>query len=382
MKAAHSLRRRWLAVSGWGLLFGLWLLPAARVDGVIFLLTADPAYNTTPPGGTLANSGWQYHGFWGPFSGTAVGPRHFLTAAHVGGSVGDIFSFQGREHRTIAFYDDPQSDLRLWKVCGQFPQFARLYDRPDEVGKSFVVFGRGTQRGAPVTGDNGEIKGWQWGLRDGLERWGENTVQSIILDGSLFTDLSGPLGNFLQARFDRGQGPNEAHLSAGDSGGGLFIQDGAAWKLAGVNVAVDGPYNKVPSGPGFDAAIFDEGGLYKGGEGEWTLVLDLPVDRPGGLYATRISSNLQWLRSVLDAPSATASDVEVQAASAVTGPFAPHPAEVDGSSRTIRVPLSSGTEFFRLRGCCVQRITSVARAGEALLIRFEEEQGINKVENQ
>jgi hypothetical protein len=377
--------------------------------GVILWSTGDPTYNTTEPTGALAGSGWQYEGDWGSFLGTPIAPGYFITARHVGGAVGDTFSYQGVNYTTVACYDDPGSDLRIWKINGLFPTFAPLYSCNDEMGKSLVVFGRGTQRGDPIynelpaaqaslgappaaqlllcgsapgksaksapprlptvtprfvfpaqvavpwrgvgrsngtsaanrtvptqgnppwsipppaasepvapptpapetepttgtpapTGDTTtpvtapntpiiELKGWQWGAFDGLMRWGENQVDAVIAVG-------GSVGDLLRAAFDAGVGPNEAHLSSGDSGGAVFINDGTVWKLAGINYAVDGPYKTSPTGTPFYGAIFDVCGLYLD-----TYLLpeeDAPV--PSHFYATRISTRLDWIQSVINQP--------------------------------------------------------------------------------
>ena len=58
-------------------------------------------------------------------------------------------------------------------------------------------------------------------------------------------------------------------MSTGDSGGAVFIRDDSTWKLAGINYGVDGPYNTNHTGSGFPAAIFDEGGMHKGGANNW-----------------------------------------------------------------------------------------------------------------
>jgi hypothetical protein len=107
----------------------------------------------------------------------------------------------------------------------------------------------------------------------------------------------------LRATFDAGAGPNEAHLSLGDSGGGVFLWNGAAWALAGVNYTVDGPYNTNTVGNGFSAAIFDEYGLYTGGSGSWQVVNS---HTPGAFYASRISARTDWINSVIPEPSSFA----------------------------------------------------------------------------
>ena len=115
-------------------------------------------------------------------------------------------------------------------------------------------FGRGTQRGTAIFID-GNLHGWNWGGGDGVQRWGENLVSGIVSFG--FDD------DTLYATFDASGLPNESHLSVGDSGGGLFLDDGGVWKLAGIHYDVDGPFYIDASGDGaFIAALFDARGFY------------------------------------------------------------------------------------------------------------------------
>src|SRR5207247_3134805 len=80
----------------------------------------------------------------------------------------------------------------------------------------------------------------------------------------------------------------------------VFIKDGTTWKLAGINKSVEGFFSySGASGSGFNASLFDAGGLYFGGDGRWRLVTDLANDIQPSSYATRISSNMPWIRSVL-----------------------------------------------------------------------------------
>ncbi|HEV8607699.1 MAG TPA: PEP-CTERM sorting domain-containing protein, partial [Tepidisphaeraceae bacterium] len=93
---------------------------------------------------------------------------------------------------------------------------------------------------------------------------------------------------------------NEAILSAGDSRGGVFIKDGTNWKLAGINKSVESFFSSNGAwGSGFNASVSDAGGLYFGGDGKWRLVPDGAADVQASSYATRISSNMTWIRSVL-----------------------------------------------------------------------------------
>jgi len=359
---------------------GLWacLFQTFSARGIVFFSTGDPAYNITPPEGGLIDSGWQHEGFWGNFLGTAIGSQCFITASHVGGEIGDQFILNGTAYTTAAFFKDPDSDLIIWRICGRFPSFASAYTNADEAGKSLVVFGRGTQRGEPVevAGLSGnELKGWQWGLPDSVKRWGENRVESIV-DGDAIDTLTllpgVKVGELLRATFDAAGGSNEAHLSQGDSGGGVFIEDGSTWKLAGINYAVDGSYNTSTNGPGFEAAIFDETGLYSGEEGNWKPNPDSPVPKPGAFYATRISAHIGWINSILALPAPTSVIPVLQSAAMVAGPYVDDlTAVIDSVCGTITVPRKSASQFYRLQALAQSRVTSIKADGLNLVLAYE-----------
>jgi hypothetical protein len=265
------------------------------VSGVILYETAAPSANTDEPAGELAGSGWQFQGQFGNFLGTPIAPHFFITAKHIYDASSAIV-FQGGTYTLVDGFYDPNSDLAIWQVAGTFPATAPLYTRADETGKALVVIGRGTQRGSEVS-INSTLKGWAWGVSDAAQRWGENTVAQIV-------PLGAGYGDALYATFDAGAGLNEAHLSSGDSGGAVFIKDADdLWKLAGINYAVDGTFHTDAAGNGaFHAALFDIRGFYLSNPSPppayEVVVGDDPV--ASGFYATRISSKLPWIYSVID----------------------------------------------------------------------------------
>lgn len=340
--------------------------------GLIFISTADPAFNSAKPIGTLASSGWDFEGYWGNFVGTPIAPNYFITAAHVGGNIGDSFYFRGEAYTTSAVFKDSATDLQIWRVSGTFPAYAPVYARNDEVGKNLVVFGRGTQRGVEVHAGGllgSSLKGWQWGTYDGVLRWGQNHVEEIITAPANST--LGPQGaQILRATFDENGGVNEADFSYGDSGGGIFINDGSAWKLAGINLAVEGAFNTAPTGAGFQAAVFDRGGLYEGTEGNWTLVPALPTPQPGSFFATLISPRVAWIEGILAQPLPPTAPV-LQSATAVNGTFTDVTgATVDATAKTITIAIGSGSRFFRLRSSASTRIVSTAIQGSNLVLHY------------
>src|SRR4051794_29196342 len=213
--------------------------------GHAVILYATPDRNGAPALGSIAETPWSLQGQWGQFLGTPIAPNYFLTANHVSGDPGSLFSFHGLNYSIDASYGNsggfqiPGSDLRIWKVNETFPTFAPLYGTSttaSEVTKHMVVLGRGTQRGAEVR-VNGTLKGWEWGPADFAQSWGENTISAIVNGGSA-------QGEFITFDFTAGA-VNEGIISAFDSGGAVFVQQGAGneWQLAGINYGVDSPFS-------------------------------------------------------------------------------------------------------------------------------------------
>ena len=272
------------------------LLAAGNCHAILFYSTGSTGFNTTAPTGPLENSGWQFQGNWGSVSGIPIAPNYFITAKHINGNASTDFVFGGTTYDVIgSAYNDPAegSDLQIWQVSGTFSTYAPLFTGTNEAGKSLVMFGRGTQRGAEVF-LSGTSKGWEWGAGDEVRRWGENEVEGIYDGGVAYGH------NLLGMTFSGTEGVNEGTYSTGDSGGGVFIFDGGVWKLAGINSWADGPYGltNVPFQNSFLASIYNQDGYYAD-----TLTGWQPVSGPGMIYATRISSSQNWILSVIPEPS-------------------------------------------------------------------------------
>jgi hypothetical protein len=305
-----------------------WIVPLLAASATLamaspsfaVILYRTPTLNTSAPTGTFANSGWQYQGTFGNFTGTPIAPGWFISAAHPGGA--PTIQYNGTTYNVDqsfvgtgpGFIDGPNSDLRLWKIQGSFPNWAQMWDESvdgSEVGKTMVVMGRGTKRGAPVYGFVGaprdnlppgsrvpvrEQKGWLWQPYETDSHdlsWGTNVVDSVF-DATQYS-----LGHLLTFDFDRNSPlADESALSNGDSAGGVFIKSGTTWKLAGMNFSVDGPFRQTPTGESFLGSMFDAGGLYLEDRPPF-YVQDGAIDQPGSSYSSRISSNLAWIRSII-----------------------------------------------------------------------------------
>jgi hypothetical protein len=201
--------------------------------------------------------------------------------------------FNGNLYTTTAVFRDTASDLAVWQVAGTFPIQAPLYSSlvGSEGNLRLVVFGRGTQRGDPVfVGSDSHVGGWAWGTYDYVQRWGTNVVGSIVSDPTY--------GTLLRAPFDVNAGPNEAHLSSRDLGGGVFVLNTSTnrWEFDGVNLAVDGPFSISMDGSNpFNAAMFDTSGLFvPSDQGNW-----ITAPNASAFYATEIAARRGFIESVV-----------------------------------------------------------------------------------
>ncbi|MES2476804.1 MAG: hypothetical protein V4640_13555 [Verrucomicrobiota bacterium] len=259
-------------------------LPAAAVN---FADSADPLHHISTPGD---NSGWQFEGKFLVYLGVPIGPFHFITAAHIGGTVGQTFDFHGKLYTTVGEQQIPGTDLRVWEVAEAFPIHAPLSSGVNDIGATAMVVGRGKQRGAEVFLGT-VFKGWNSGTADNVQRWGRNVVEREITDSSK--------GKLLVCDFNNPGIADECHLNIGDSGGGLWVLEGGLWRLAGIHYAVDGPLRLPPAGAAmYDASLFDAGGLEYYNGSAWVLLADTMTNNPVSFYSSRISAHIGSIQTI------------------------------------------------------------------------------------
>ena len=87
----------------------------------------------------------------------------------------------------------------------------------------------------------------------------------------------------------------------------MFLNDGGVWKLAGIHFGVDGPWRLNAGDASFDASIFDAGNMYvvdtAPNPDEIHFIADELQDIPGASYATRISTAMPFIQSVIPEPA-------------------------------------------------------------------------------
>jgi hypothetical protein len=283
---------------------GCLLLTAAPGQAVI--INGSATGNTSAPTDPDLAARWDQVGNFNSFMGTPISSQFFLTAKHLGNLTGQSITFPDTSsYVTTAAFFDPNSDLAIYQISGTFPgdKIVPMYSGSFTTGQSMYIFGRGVPRTTTdvignASGGGTESKGWTWGSGIGTRSWGTNNFNSIADGGA-----AGP-----QISYDFDSTPaNEGVLSIGDSGGPVFMQEGGVWKLAGINYAVESAFNTVGTGTGFNAAIFDRGGLYQstsgGTSGPWSYVTPDVANKPASSYSSSIPANSAWIATVVPEPA-------------------------------------------------------------------------------
>lgn len=328
------------------LLLGM-ALAAGRLNALILLGREHPDDNTQAPAGDLADCGWQHAVFF-DFTGTVVGPRHILTAAHLGVTTNAVARIDGLAHRIVGVTNLAGCDLSLLTVAGRFSTWAPLYARGNEIGRKAVLVGRGLPRGAPLRLDPDDpttLRGWHWGTIDFRPRWGTNLVAGAFPAGTAAA------GAMLTTVFQNDGGADTAAVTGGDSGGGLFVRDrDEIWKLAGVAFSVQAQFNTGTEGDGFFAAVFDRRGLFElDGRDVWVPAPSAEQQPGSTSFHTRVSTYAVTLEAWLAA--GTAEPVRLLSAPSPGGPYTEHPSyATEPLAREITVLAGEGRRFFRVQG--------------------------------
>ncbi len=258
----------------------------------------------TPADPTLQKA-WASHGHWQGGTGVCISPHWFITALHLGVNVGSFFDLNGKSYAAVESAGIPGTDLVLFRVEGEFPQWMELWDESSgsELKQPCFLMGRGAARGQEILLPNGTKPGWRWGESDGKLSWGTNQVEEYFAAGE-------DLGSLLVWSWDQAAGLDEGTLASGDSGGGLLLQDQAGnWRLAGIHFDVDPSvggketqYSFTASGTdSFWAAIHDGRQMWRGVLGETFREVGALQEHPSPMWcgATRIAPQAALIRSII-----------------------------------------------------------------------------------
>lgn len=334
----------------------LCLTPMWVGHAVVVMASANSPVHRTEPTGALAGSGWAWQ--MGPAGGTVISPSHILTAAHLGLWTNSIITWDGLGYRVAEAVDAPDSDLRLLRVSGRFGNWASLNTATNEVGQSVVLFGRGGPRGDAVLGtvqEQSTLCGWSWLPSDQVLRWGTNRI------AGLQTATPENPGEYLVASFDADGGDDEATVSVGDSGGGVFLQQDGTWVLAGVISAVQGTFKRAAEGPVFYAALFNRQPFFEEvSPGVWEQDPSSATQPETLWIATRVSAYREWLDTQLSQPAAVPLP-RLRFTASLDQPFQEFPSySVDLATHRINL-LRKGADqlFFQLEGESEVRIIAV-----------------------
>lgn len=348
--------RRTLAVTAMRMVAWLTLFLCVPRTAAAVIVLGSSAGNTSAPSGSLGVR-WSQVGNFDMFLGTPIAPGFFLTAKHLGNLTGSAITFpDGTSYTTTAWFEDPASDLAIYQISGTFAEdkIVPLYSGTTfSANAPLTIFGRGVPRtDAAIVGDafggGSEAKGWSWGTGMGTRSWGTNTLSSLTAGGAA--------GMQLRYTFSPTGPADEGTLSLGDSGGPVFVEQAGEWRLAGINYAVDNPFNTSATGTGFNAAIYDRGGLYASLSGDmagpWSYVSPTLLSQPASSFSTAVPSSSDWIAGVIAVPEPEAATLVVAAVLtlAMLRPPVPRRGAGDGGLAASLVPLTPASRSRTRRG--------------------------------
>jgi hypothetical protein len=213
----------------------LFLLPLTAAQAII-LYDANETANTVAP---TSGAPWEYVarldiGGTPDASGVYLGNNYMLTADHVTLTSTSTVLLNGQTFAidtTFAAVQVGGADIKIFKILGN-PGLASLplmTSSDNDKSNTCTIIGWGIGKGTEVAN-----QGWNWNFAESprIERWGLNFTQPVY-----YTDPDTSL-SYLTTQFNRTGGVDEAAVTLGDSGSGLFIKVGSTWKLAGITSGV------------------------------------------------------------------------------------------------------------------------------------------------
>ncbi|MCW5942188.1 MAG: hypothetical protein KIS66_08145 [Fimbriimonadaceae bacterium] len=179
-------------------------------------------------------------------SGVPVGPRHILTAAHLGGRdnplSGARFMLNGELYLPVARVRNDGADLAITTLDHDLPNWYQIayLNEATMQGRSGALVGFGLTGNLRVNGTGYDLVPGTKGTRRlgfnvlGLRQQVSYTIAVAHNPFVWLWDLD--KAGFADALGDGAAIPGEANVAEGDSGGAVFVQQNGVWQLGGIIV--------------------------------------------------------------------------------------------------------------------------------------------------
>jgi hypothetical protein len=202
------------------------------------IVTDDLATSESDPGTIAAYSAFDWTGIYRhpDGSGVAVDQYWLLTAAHAAdyGGNGAITAGSTTYLQQEIVYSDADADLALIRYDKAFPVYYSLFSG------DLTPHGSTLLEGILVGyGNTGTVSTAAWSdsaAGRNTRRWGS---QAIDREQTVIYNAGGVMGETTNSGFwmdfDLNDTDYEAGVGVYDSGGGMLVNDGDEWKLAGIN---------------------------------------------------------------------------------------------------------------------------------------------------
>jgi hypothetical protein len=209
----------------------------------VLAVPALAVFPDNPDAGNL----FPFVGQLGELNAVAINPYWALTAAHVGGMQ---LTIGGSTFTAVEEFFHPTADLRLLRFNDALPHFTEVYFGAITPGQELTLVGHGQTAAYTSTGWD-FIAGSQ-----GPKRFGTNTAEGVF--NVSYSGFSFPAIIYTVTA------PGQAGIAPFDSGGGIFVNVGGQYKLAGTAAFIFAPQGGTTSQWGAGG-----GGAHLGSHEQW-----------------------------------------------------------------------------------------------------------------